>query len=401
MRIILNFHRQEGESEEELIYRICQQKDIIGSWFDVAAILNELLGYEYTESKYRKQYSAFNKMLQANQAKISNVAEHLEDLQFIRREIEKERKKLQTEKLEYNKWLREEARDEMIAESICNAIEKLEPLQSPVYREPIEDEKSYLLVFGDEHYGTEFKIDDLFGNTLNEYSPEIFEERMKNLFDQVVALIKKENITQLNIFNMGDSTDGLLRVSQLMKLRYGVVDSAINYAYFISDWLNALSEYVVINFQMVAGNHTELRMLGQPKNTFSDDNMDKVIRMFIKERLKNNPNFNFIENPTGSVFANIASHTVMGIHGEVKNMQNALREYSQIYGVRIDYLLAGHLHHLKTEEICGHSEVINVPSIIGVDDYSLKLRKTSNAGAEMFVFTNKDGLICDYRLKLN
>ena len=45
--------------------------------------------------------SAFNKMLQANQAKISNVAEHLEDLQFIRREIEKERKKLQTEKLEY------------------------------------------------------------------------------------------------------------------------------------------------------------------------------------------------------------------------------------------------------------------------------------------------------------
>ena len=43
----------EAETDEELIYRICSEKETIGSWQDVANILNKLLNQEYTESKYR------------------------------------------------------------------------------------------------------------------------------------------------------------------------------------------------------------------------------------------------------------------------------------------------------------------------------------------------------------
>ena len=64
---------------------------------------------------------------------------------------------------------------------------------------------------------------------------------------------------------MGDFNDGILRVSQLMKLRYGVVDGTIKYADFISNWLNELTKYVRVKYQSTNGNHSELRMLGQPK----------------------------------------------------------------------------------------------------------------------------------------
>ena len=47
------------------------------------------------------------------------------------------------------------------------------------------------------------------------------------------------NIDILNVFSMGDFSDGILRVSQLMKLRYGVVDGTIKYADFISNKLNS------------------------------------------------------------------------------------------------------------------------------------------------------------------
>ena len=57
------YKRYEGESEEELIYRICEDKDQIGTWSDVADILNDLLNVNYSESTYRKKYSAFQKML--------------------------------------------------------------------------------------------------------------------------------------------------------------------------------------------------------------------------------------------------------------------------------------------------------------------------------------------------
>ena len=340
-------------------------------------------------------------MFSANQAKFANDRAILNDIAEQRRELAKERVKLQTEKLEYNRWLREEARDELITEKICNAINLLSPIDIPTPIIPKHSNRGYCLVFGDEHYGVEYELKGLFGDIINSYSPEIFEERMWDLLNQTIEIIQKENIDTLHVLNMGDFSDGILRVSQLMKLRYGVVDGTIKYADFISTWLNELSKYANVKFQSTNGNHTELRMIGQPKATFTEDNMGKVVSEFIKVRLKDNPNFTYIENPTGYIYAQIACNTILGIHGEVKNMKTAIDEFSRIYNVPIQYLLAGHLHHNKTEEIGVNSEVINVGSIIGVDSYSLSLRKTANASAKLLVFDQLKGKVCEYTLKLN
>ena len=398
---ISTYKRFEGETDEELIFRICNDKEQIGSWQDVANVINELTGNDYGESTYRKKYQAFQKMLSANQSKFVDSDAQLQEIQVQKRELEKAKVKLQTEKLEYARWIREEARDELITEKICESIASLQPLEIPQYIQPVHNTRAYALVFGDEHYGAEFEIKGLFGDTLNAYSPEIFEERMWNLFNQTVEIIQKENIDTLNVFSMGDFSDGCLRVSQLMKLRYGVVDGTIKYADFICNWLNELTKYARIKFQMTNGNHTELRMLGQPKGTFTEDNMGKVVSEFIKTRLKDNDNFTFIENPTGYIYAQLACHTILGIHGEVKNMENAIKEFSKIYSIPIDYLLAGHLHHSRIEEVGMNSEVINVPSIVGVDPYSLSLNKTSNASGKLLVFEQTKGKVCEYTLKLN
>ena len=323
------------------------------------------------------------------------------ELEVQRRQLEKERVKLQTEKLEYNRWLREEARDELITEKICSVITSLTPMDIPTYIEPKHNPRGFVLVYGDEHFGVEYELKGLFGDIINAYSPEIFEERMWDLFNQTIEIVQKENIDTLHVFNMGDFTDGILRVSQLMKLRYGVVDGTIKYADFISNWLNELTKYVRINYQSTNGNHSELRMLGQPKGTFTEDNMGKVVVEFIKTRLKDNPNFTYIENPTGFIYAQVACNTILGIHGEVKNMKTAIDDFSRIYNVPIQYLLAGHLHHNKTEEVGVNSEIINVGSIIGIDNYSLSLRKTANASAKLLVFEQTRGKVCEYTLKLN
>ena len=396
-----DYKRFEGETDEELIYRITGEKENIGSWQGVADILNELLGTEYTESKFRKQRQAFDKMFAANQSKFSNDKAILNDIAEQRRELAKERVKLQTEKLEYNRWLREEARDELITEKICDAVNSLVPLDIPEHITPVHNTRAYALVYGDEHFGVEYELKGLFGDIINAYSPEIFEERMWDLFHQTVEIVQKENIDTLNVFNMGDFSDGIIRVSQLMKLRYGVVDGTIKYADFIANWLNELTRFVRVKYQSTNGNHSELRLIGQPKGTFTEDNMGKVVTEFIKTRLKDNPNFTYIENPTGFIYAQLACNTVLGIHGEVKNMKTAIDEFSRIYNVPIQYLLAGHLHHNKTEEIGVNSEVINVGSIIGVDSYSLSLRKTANASAKLLVFEQTKGKVCEYTLKLN
>ena len=86
---------------------------------------------------------------------------------------------------------------------------------------------------------------------------------------------------------------------------------------------------------------------------------------------------------------------------KLKNMERALKDFSKIHNVSIQYLIAGHLHHSKSEEIGVNSEVINIPSIVGVDTYSLSLNKTSNASGKLLVFEEGKGKICEYSLKLN
>jgi UDP-2,3-diacylglucosamine pyrophosphatase LpxH len=159
---------------------------------------------------------------------------------------------------------------------------------------------------------------------------------------------------------------------------------------------------VNVEFQMVIdANHSQLRMLGQPKNTFKDDNMSKFIAFTIKSKLEKNPNFKFIENPTGFVFDNIEGYNLLGIHGEVKSMERALRDFSAMYKVDVNYLVAGHLHHNKREEIGFDTEVINIGSVVGIDDYSVSLGKTSNASATLIGFEKDKGKFVEYTIKLN
>ena len=89
--VSIEYKRFEGESDEELIYRITGEKEKIGSWQDVADILNRLLGTEYTESKFRKQRQAFDRMFASVKAAESDYA----------MEIQNKLRELAREKIKY------------------------------------------------------------------------------------------------------------------------------------------------------------------------------------------------------------------------------------------------------------------------------------------------------------
>ena len=401
------------ENESQYIWRVGQAKDaglIDFTWEQLTPILNTQLNIEETEwrgeSAWRKKYRVMQQAYDDVFSKLQFSESRMTEIEEQKRELNKARMKLQTEKLEYNRWLREEARNELIVEHICEAIKSLPPLDIPnvlpanvVGR--IHGEREGCLLIADPHYGVDLKITGLFGEVINEYSPEIFESRMWNLLTQVVDICKKEGFSSLNLYDLGDEIDGLLRVSQLFKLRYGVIESTVRYSRFISEWLNELSKHVHVKYQMVKdSNHCQLRMLNQPKNTFKDENMSYIIAEKIIDRLENNSNFEFIQNPTGYIFDNLVGYNVLGIHGETKKLEQAIKDFSKTYGVTIDFLVGGHKHHQDSQNIGIQSDVIGAPSIIGVDDYALSLHKTSDPGATLFVLEKNKGKVLEYNIKL-
>lgn len=371
-------------------------------WQDIADLRSDYYGEEEHRDTVRKGAKLFYEYLQAGWIKNpeSNSIVTASETSNKIRELQKERYKLQTEKLELNRWLRENARDELITEHICQEVKKIEPMvrPDPIYIEP--SNRAGILLFGDEHFGTEFELKGLNDEIINSYSPEIFEDRMWNLLDRTISICNKEDFSKIHVFSMGDFEDGVLRVKQLMQLRYGIVEGTVRYADFISNWLNELSRYVAIDFQTTSGNHTELRMLSQPKGTFTNENMSLVVDSIVSTRLADNPNFTFTKNPTGYIYANILGYNFLGIHGEVKNMEDAIKDFSHTYRVQIDYLIAGHKHHARSETVGINQEVINVPSIIGIDDYSLSIHKSSNSGATFLVMEEGKGKTIEYAIKL-
>ncbi len=424
-----------------------KQKDPSIEWQDITDFRNEYFKYPEHRDTIRKGSKLLLEYIQAgwDLGPSSSILNSNEDLL----ELKKERIKIQTEKLELNKWLRELSRDELIAEKIVDAIHGLHPVDIPDPIIPINMKKEYLLTLSDAHYGVEFCIKDLYGYIMNEYSPRIFENRMWDLFYQITEQIKTDHIKVLNIFDLGDDLDGLLRAnSQLMQLKYGVIDSSILYANFLSEWLNELSHYVKIKFQMVKrsnhnqlrlvgqpknafpdedmsnanflsewlnelshyvkikfqmvkrSNHNQLRLVGQPKNAFPDEDMSKSMLVFIKERLKDNPNITIIENPTGLAYAQLGTYTILGGHFETKNLADELKNYSKTYGVPIDYIFSGHWHSSFSGDIGIDSEYISVRSLMGINPYSMQINKTAPAGASMFVFEQGKGITCEYRYKL-
>jgi hypothetical protein len=402
--------RMPEENESQYIWRIGQAKDaglISATWEDLAPRLNMELNIDETEwrgeSAWRKRYRVMQQAYDDVFSKQQFTEGHCDELDAKKRELEKAKVKLQTEKIEYRKWLREEARDELICEKICTAIKEMPPLEIPKDIGPVfnNNERSGVLLLADSHYGAELSVKGLFGETLNEYNPEIFEKRMWDLFNQVTYLVNKEGLTTLNVYDLGDDISGMLRVSQLMKLRYGVIESAVLYGRFMTEWLNKLTNYVRVKFQMVKdSNHNQLRLLGQPKNTFVNENVSYIIAEKLMDRLGDNPNFEFVQNPTGLIFDNLVGHNVLGIHGEVKNMERAIKDFSSTYKVQIDTLVGGHKHHQDSKNVGMAADVINAPSIIGIDDYSMSLNKVSDPGATLFILERGKGKTQEYNIKL-
>lgn len=389
------------DSEYVTIWEVCSKKEQYGDWEAVAEVLNTRLHKEYTSSAYRKAYQYWSLMNDAIKNCVGNDDNVAKELTIQKRELEKERKKLQTEKLEYNRWLRENAREEMIEEGIYDAISNLKPLDIPNSRTTPNSNRGAVLCLADAHFNTEFEIKGLFGEVLNSYSPEIFYQRMWYLRDKVKEIVERESLTKLHIFGLGDDNNGLLRLTDnLFKLRWGVLDSTLIYADFMANWLNEVSKFVDVELHMVEdSNHNQLRLCGAPKNAFKGENLSKVILHTIKARLGNNPCVTIRENPTGYIYANIVGYNIMGIHGEVKSLKTAIDNLSRLYGLRLDYLVGGHMHH--SEEYGFDCEGVSVGSIIGIDDYSTSLMRSSNASATMLIFEEGNGLVTKHTIKLN
>lgn len=401
MITITSYKRFENETDEELIYRICEDKEQIGSWQNVANIINELTGNDFGESTYRKKYQAFKKMLEANQSKFVDSEAQLKEIEIQKRELQKERNKLYATKTEYSRQIRQQSRFELFYENVANEI-SLYDVPNFRYIDTLNQKNEYILSIADIHAGANFVTET------NDYSFEEITKRFEKLYTDVVNFVLDKNISNLKVLCMGDDIQGILRLSDLQLNESSVVKATVFVAKTIARFLNDLSEYCFIDYyHCPTSNHSQTRPLGTKASEIASEDIEYVICNYIKDVLVNNsriiPHMNFgyeyIEIP-------IFDFKTIAMHGHtINNIDNVLKDLTYHKKTFYTTVFLAHYHAAKMGTVGEMSdtdcEVIVCPSFVGSCPYSEKLMKGAKPSCCIYGYDKKYGHVETYKFILN
>lgn len=361
------------------------------------SLLNENI---YGEENTRRCFVFFEKFLSIlENDEINNIQDEnkLQEILIAKKELEKERKKIQTINLEYNQYVRDISRFELFNEKIKEAIDNMPALIfSNTIQDKFNSKQTAVLCISDAHNGVEINMQTVFNESINIYSPDILKKRLNKLADTVIKDYKNNfNYKKLIVFDLGDGIQNILRLSDIAKLKTGVIDSVLQYAEMISQFLNKIQNElnIQIEFSCLGGNHSELRLISTGRN-WESENLGKVIREFIALRLKDNQNIK-VDPYSDFSFKQIEGINILAIHGDdSKKNINEISYWEQYHNITIDILLMGHFHHQEQISLgyspTGDKEIIIVPSLIGIDEFSRKNRKLARAGAKFILFEDNN-----------
>lgn len=394
MIIITSYKRFENETDEELIYRVCSDKNLIGSWQDVADILNELLGSEYTESKFRKQFQAFNKMLNANRSKFTDSDEQIKEIEVQKRELEKERKKLSDARVDYNRLIRQEARKESYADMVKRIIcENVEPMNIPVHYTLFNSSTDLLVHLTDIHTGIEIH------NWKNDFDSDILKRRIEKFTSDILD-IRGMHQSENCYLVIGEILSGIIHNNLRLQNNMDLMEQFKYVSELISAMLSRMANHFNhIYVYTTPGNHS--RISPKKEDALDGENMDVLLPFYLKARMQNFENITICDNNIESEIAmfNIRGNNVFAAHGHKDSPSNVVQNFTMMFGIKPEIVLLGH-RHTNSMETVYDTKVIQSGCVSGSDQFATSIRKVNRPEQTVSVIGN-NGLICLYDIQLD
>ena len=386
--IVHNYKRFDGESDDELILRICNDKENIGTWNDVAAVLNSLLDCNYTESAYRKKVQYFRKVLDANQSKFTDGAAQLKELKEERILLEKERVKTRDERNEYRRLIREEARKESYKEQILRSISEYhgQPLdydKRKQFNGILKSDNDLVISVTDIHAGIE--IDNWF----NKYNTEVMYDRFRQYLDKIFEVYLRHGSENIHVI-ISELVSGLIHNSLRIESNQNLIEQ------FLSELSYKFNE---VHVYVCPGNHSRLH--AKKEESLKGENMDCLAIPFLQAKLQNFKNIEFHENKIDESIAmfSVRGTKIFGVHGDKDDPKTVVQKLSLMTQIRPNILYMGH-RHVNAMSTVYNVKILQSGCISGTDNYCLDNR-LQNKPEQLISVINNDGLDCVYDVRFH
>ena len=396
--IVHNYKRFDGESDDELILRICNDKENIGTWNDVAAVLNSLLDCNYTESAYRKKVQYFRKVLDANQSKFTDGAAQLKELKEERILLEKERVKTRDERNEYRRLIREEARKESYKEQILRSISEYhgQPLdydKRKQFNGILESDNDLVISVTDIHAGIE--IDNWF----NKYNTEVMYDRFRQYLDKIFEVYLRHGSENIYVI-ISELVSGLIHNSLRIESNQNLIEQFLSVSDCISQFLSELSyKFNEVHVYVCPGNHSRLH--AKKEESLKGENITIMEIIFLQAKLQNFKNIEFHENKIDESIAmfSVRGTKIFGVHGDKDDPKTVVQKLSLMTQIRPNILYMGH-RHVNAMSTVYNVKILQSGCISGTDNYCLDNR-LQNKPEQLISVINNDGLDCVYDVRFH
>lgn len=260
-------------------------------------------------------------------------------------------------------------------------------------RESLKDVKeAHIFTISDYHYNGDL---------------EQLEEDFGIIRSKILSEIKKNNLTHIHLVELGDLVDGAtLRVSQLRKIKAGIITQIIEVSRAYAQLIDDLLEHVDITFLILeSSNHTQLRTFGTKPNELSDEDVMRVFTEFMRTAFKNHSGLTIKAGE--DLLVDILNFKFFFGHGHlIRGKKGYLETLQSDRNTIIDYGFFGHFHHAR--EIDLHStgtydkKVFYVPTCDRRErsDFEKDNNLSSMPAVGHYTFDNEDGHIGSKKILL-
>lgn len=317
---------------------------------------------------------------------LTETEEEIRRLQDIKRDLVKERIRLQDQRRIVNKDIREEARFENLKDAMLDAIGELEPIvwNDVDYK---NNGKEAALLFSDIHYG--LKID----TPLNYFDAEVCKERIAKLCEKTIKYCRLHNVTKLNVCMLGDFINGLIQQSSRVDQEEDCISQLMSFCEIVTQMLNELNKNIdEVVVYSTFGNHS--RLIVNKKESVNRENFGRLVPFYLKARL---PQLKIVDSHSVDyIEATIGGKKTVMTHGDKDTVDNCSVNFTRILGYMPEQIFLGHTHDFCNVDKDGVDVVIN-GCVDGQDEYALTLRRNSKPHQVLRIY---DDDVATYKIDL-
>lgn len=378
------FKRLENEDENAYIWRVCDNKDLIGTWQDVCNILNEELNHDYNESWYRKMYQSFCSMFDAIKDKYLDK-EQIHELEKKKQELIKERCRLSDERTAYNRMLRNDARLESRLDSLETAIKEFGKVNFITDKPSlVNSDNDLLVILSDLHIGQTFESFN------GAYNTKIANKRLNQYLNEIIKLQSLYNSQDCYVSLQGDLISNSIHKTIAITNQENVIQQIKMASEMVTSFVYELSKHfqkVIVS--SVSGNHSRL---DKKEDALKDERLDDLVIWYMNTALSGVQNVSILVNKQDSTFAelDIRGKRYVSVHGDYDSFsKSGVANLSMLLGYFPYAITYGHLHNCAMSDEAG-VKIVRSGSFSGSgDDYTIEKRLNGKPSQMVCVCTQK------------